>query len=133
MKKEQNKLSLTEKNKKIRGKVLILLLSFIIQLGLYIALLSLGTLFSPLFYTIGFTVYLSLGAIVLVAYYVLNGATFSTVSPGVRAIDSAYADKLEINRQKAKRLHYILLPMAVLLILVFADMYFGDLFRSLFG
>jgi len=132
-KKTPASLSFTEKNRNIRKKVLLLLLSFAVQICIYVALLSLGTLVSPHFYTIGFTVYLSAGAIVLVIYYFLNGATFSSDMPDVRAVDSAYADKLLTNREKAKKLHYILLPMAVLLILVFADMYFGDLIGSLFG
>ena len=133
MKKLENKPSPSEKNRSIRKKVLILLFSFVLQLGLYVGLLALGTLFDPLFFTIGFTVYLSAGAVVLVVYYILNGATFSSPPSDIRRIDSAYADKVEINRKKAKKLHFILLPMAILLLLVFADMFFGEALRSLFG
>lgn len=132
MKKNPKPSIITKKNKNILKKVLLLLLSFIIQLGIYIGLLALGILYNTYFYTIGFTVYLTLGAVILVIYYSMNGATFSSVSPDVRRIDNEYADKLEISRAKAKKLHYILLPMAVLLLLVFADMYFGDSLSSLF-
>lgn len=124
--------SIAEKNRSIRNRVLILLSSFALQLVIYLGLLFLGTVISKLFYTVGFTVYLTAGAVILVAYYILNGATFSNVSPDVRKIDSEYADRLEVNRKKAKRLLYILLPMAVLLLIVFTDMYFGEALRSLF-
>lgn len=132
--KKENKTTAAEKNKRIRKKVLLLILSFILQFGLYILLLVLGTAFHELFYTIGFTAYLTAGAIVLVAYYVMNGATFSSSSSAdVRRIDSTYADKLERSKEKAKKLHFILLPMAVLLLLIFADMYFGETMKNLFG
>lgn len=124
--------SISEKNRSIRNRVLILLTSFVLQLVIYLGLLFLGTVISKLFFTVGFTVYLTAGAVILVAYYILNGATFSNVSPDVRKIDSEYADRLEVNRKKAKRLLYILLPMAVLLLIVFTDMYFGEAVRSLF-
>ena len=132
MKKFDNKPTFAEKNRNIRNKVLILLLSFVLQLGIYIGLLTLGTLFNELFFTIGFTVYLSAGAVVLVIYYILNGATFSSLPPDIRRIDSAYADKVEMSREKAKKLHFILLPMAVLLLLVFADMFLGETLRNIF-
>lgn len=124
--------SIAEKNRSIRNRVLILLLSFVLQLVIYLGLLFLGTVFNKLFYTVGFTVYLTAGAVILVAYYILNGATFSNAPPNVREIDSEYAERLEVNRKNAKRLLYILLPMAVLLLIVFTDMYFGEALRSLF-
>ncbi len=115
-----------EQNRAIRRKVLLLLLSFVVQLGIYIGLSSLGVLLDARFYTVGFTVYLTLGAAVLVLYYVLNGASFS--------VPEKTSDERQLaRRDRARRLHYILLPMAVLLLIVFADMYFGESVRSLLG
>lgn len=110
-------------NRAILKKVLLLLLSFAIQFGIYIGISSLGVLFDARFYTIGFTVYLTLGATILVLYYVLNGGSFTLSS------NEQYA----VRRKHAKRLHYILLPMAVILLIVFADMYFGESVRNIFG
>lgn len=115
-----------EQNRAIRRKVLLLLLSFVVQLGIYIGLSSLGVLLDARFYTVGFTVYLTLGAAVLVLYYVLNGASFS-------ASEKTSDERQLARRDRARRLHYILLPMAVLLLIVFADMYFGESVRSLLG
>ena len=133
MKKDIKTVSVKEKNKRILKKVLILLLSFLLQLGLYVGLLFLGIVFHELFYTVGFTVYLTAGGILLAVYYALNGASFSGDAPDLRNVDSAYAEKLALNKKKAKKLHYVLLPMAVLLLLVFSDMYFGNTLRNIIG
>ncbi len=126
MKKTQKEPNTPEKNKRIRRRVLILLASFLLQLGIYIAISSLGVIVNELFYTVGFTVYLTIGAVLLVLYYILNGASFSSSKAGGD-------EKALARREKARRLHYILLPMAVLLLIVFADMYFGESIRSILG
>lgn len=119
MKKLQTVSDTASRNRRIRRRVLILLASFLLQLCLYIAISALGVIINELFYTVGFTVYLSLGGVLLVICYALSSA------------DSADDEKALARKALARRLHYILLPMAVLLLIVFADMYFGESLRSL--
>lgn len=125
----------SDKNKKTRRKVLILLLNFVLLYALLRLIIALGEqLRSPAIYYIGSGAYMIAMGGLIVAYFVLNGGTFNRYNPtwddlpsGKRWTDEKKAEflrRLPERQAKARQLLYVLLPMLATIIISYIELFF---------
>ncbi len=122
------------KHKKNATKLLILFVNSILFFALYRLIVEMGERFrNPMIYYIGSTVYMVAVAVLIIAYFVLNGGTFGKYDPkwddlpsGGRWTDERKADflrRLPARQAKAKQLLHILLPLIVTLFLSYFELF----------
>ena len=113
-------------------KLGILLLNFVLLYGAFRIIIALGEkLQLPIIYYIGTTVYMVALAVLIIAFYILNGYSFDKprVMPENLPADwttaqkQEYLAKLEAGREKGKKLLYVLLPMVVTVAISYIELW----------
>ncbi len=121
------------KKKEILKKVGILFLNFVLFYALLRAIIAIGEHTGAVWvYKIGTAAYGLLAGGLIIAFFVLNGYTFN--KPDYEPEDlpdrwseekkREYLEKLPANREKAKKLIYILLPLIVSLSISYIELTF---------
>ncbi|MBR4204744.1 MAG: hypothetical protein IKQ92_04635 [Clostridia bacterium] len=121
------------KKKEILKKVGILFLNFVLFYALLRAIIAIGEHTGAVWvYKIGTVSYGLLAGGLIIAFFVLNGYTFN--KPDYEPEDlpdrwseekkREYLEKLPANREKAKKLIYILLPLIVSLSISYIELTF---------
>ena len=119
------------KNKSKLRTLLLLALNFILLFAVY-------QLFLRAESTIGMYLYLGAVAVLAVAYYIVNRGFGKPITDADTLPDSwsykekcDYVETVKIRHEKAKVLLYWLLPLAVVLLIDFADIFLLDTLRGM--
>jgi len=122
------------RHKKNAKKLLILFVNSVLFFALYRLIVELGErLQNPMIYYIGSSIYMAATAVLIIAYFILNGGTFGKYNPtwddlpdGGRWTKERKAEflrRLPERQAKAKQLLYILLPLIVTLFLSYFELF----------
>lgn len=119
------------KNKRKLRTLLLLALNFILLFAVYQLFLRAESM-------IGTYVYLIAAAALTVAYYIINRGFGNPITDAALLPDSwsykekcDYVEMVKIRHEKAKGLLYWLLPLAVVLLIDFADIFLLDSLRGI--
>jgi len=122
------------KHRKNAHKLLVLFINFVLIYALFRLIIELGErMRNPMIYYIGSSVYMIAAAVLIVAYFVLNGFTFNKNNPtwddlpdGKRWTDEKKAEFLRLlpeRQAKAKQLLYVLLPLIVTIFMSYIELF----------
>ena len=119
------------KNKRKLRTLLLLALNFILLFAVYQLFLRAESM-------IGTYVYLIATAALTIAYYIINRGFGSPITDASLLPDTwsykekcDYVETVKIRHEKAKKLLYWLLPLAVVLLIDFADIFLFDTLRGM--
>ena len=120
------------KKKEVLKKVGILLLNFALFYAALRAIIEIGERTGAVWiYKIGTALYALLAGGLIIAFFILNGYTFNRPDYTPEDLPDRwseekkreYLEKLPANREKAKKLLYILLPLIITLSISFIELF----------